>query len=113
MWLGRTKDEKGFFTAKCKQCKVDFKSKYSQQFYCSEHCKKEHGEDVAKEKIRQRNIDHPKFELPTSSEIYPNNGMGMYEDMTQSERTIQGKAERKKILNCSVECLLDELGDIE
>ena len=65
------------------------------------------------EKIRQRNIDHPKFELPTSSEIHPNNGMDMYEDMTQSERTIQGKAEAKKIRNCNVECLLEEFGDIE
>ncbi len=108
------KDLDGNYYHKCKSCGDIFPTKYAQKVYCSDACKKY----VINLRAKQKNAENKNSlpdSLPTQKDIHFTGGSGfdMYPEATHGERVSFGKQEKKKILNCSVDCLIKELGDIE
>jgi len=80
---------------KCFNCGDYYFHNHSGSKYCSIECRKEIAKtkkNIAK-KSRAKLVD--------------------FEDLNHPSRIKKGKEEAKKILTCSTECLLDELGDLE
>jgi len=85
--------------AKCKHCQRVFKKYHHYDKYCSKECSKN-----AKNERNNKTGHKTDFSYV---------GDGDFPTADRAYQTKKGKEDRKKIMECSVECLLDELGDIE
>jgi len=84
---------------KCLGCGVSFSVVHDRDKYCSRTCYQIEFNKRNKKTDRVESFDdNPFADFPSADRSY---------------RVGKGKEERKKIMECSVDCLLDELGDIE
>lgn len=99
----KERNKNGMFDKVCAYCNEKFEAEFMGKLYCSDICRRTNLQKVNKEKREKSK----KLKVP------PGDAFDMYPDTSRSERISKGKAEQKKILTCSVDCLLDELGDLE